>query len=164
MNLQAANFQRCERVTTLTLLEHFFKRVDRIESGKEPEPAINTSHEWNCSLCSISYCWPFFSSTISHLLSLLQSVTLLAHPLTTSPCMPAVLLYFTRYCTIRLKIFVCFLCIVRVKSVITLFTGQNYIADWVSWVPRLTLFHLNKQIGLRNVLSEWTCSYIGDLF
>ena len=31
-------------------------------------------------------------------------------------------------------------------------TVQYYIADCVSWVPRLTLTY--KQIGLRNVLSE----------
>ena len=36
---------------------------------------------------SISYCWRSFSSTISHLLSLLQSITLLASSLSASPCM-----------------------------------------------------------------------------
>ena len=54
--------------------------------------------EWNCSLPSISYCWQFFSSTISHSLSLLQLVTLLACSLDASLCMPALLLY---YCTFQ---------------------------------------------------------------
>ena len=54
--------------------------------------------EWNCSLPSISYCWQFFSSTISHSLSLLQLVTLLACSLDASFCMPALLLY---YCTFQ---------------------------------------------------------------
>ena len=36
---------------------------------------------------SISYCWWSFSSAISHLLSFLQSVTLLASSLSASPCM-----------------------------------------------------------------------------
>ena len=51
----------------------------------------NIRCEWNCSLPSISYCWWSFSSTISHLLSFLQSVTLLACSLSASPCMPIVL-------------------------------------------------------------------------
>ena len=50
--------------------------------------------EWNCSLPSISYCWQFFSSTISHPLSLLWLITLLACSLDASPCMPALLLYY----------------------------------------------------------------------
>ena len=40
----------------------------------------------------------YFSSIISHLLSLLQSVTLLARSLDASSCMPAVVLY---YCTFQ---------------------------------------------------------------
>ncbi|XP_073665617.1 receptor activity-modifying protein 3 isoform X1 [Tursiops truncatus] len=47
-------------------------------------------HERHCSWPSVSYCWRSFSSTISHLLSLLQSVTLLACSLDASPWMPAV--------------------------------------------------------------------------
>ena len=35
----------------------FFKRVDRTESMKIPEPdAINIRHQWNCSLPSVSHC------------------------------------------------------------------------------------------------------------
>ena len=55
---------------------------------------LNGRCEWNCSLPSISYCWQSFSSTISHLLSLLYSITLLPCWLDASPCVPAVVLYY----------------------------------------------------------------------
>ena len=32
--------------------------------------------------------------------------------------------------------------------------GQDYIADCVSWVPRLTLLDLTNKLNLMNVLSE----------
>ena len=58
------------------------------------------SHGWNCSLPSAFYCWWSFCSTGSHLLSLLQSVTLClfagCHSLY-APCCPA-LLHFSGYC------------------------------------------------------------------
>ena len=54
--------------------------------------AIDVRHEWHCSLPSVSYRWRPFSSAISHLLSLLQSVTLLACSLHASSCVPAVVL------------------------------------------------------------------------
>ena len=60
--------------------------------------AVDVRREWNCSLPSVSYCWRSFVSTISHLLSLIQSVTSLPCPLVpvpyTSCC--TVLLYFLR--------------------------------------------------------------------
>ena len=78
-NLQVANFQRCKRVSG---------------SSKEPEP-VPSWHELNCSFPSISFCWrSFSSSSISHLVSLLQSVTLLACSLEASSWMPAVVLYY----------------------------------------------------------------------
>ena len=54
--------------------------------------AIDVRHEWHCGLPSVSYGWQPFSSAISHLLSLLQSVALLACSLHASPCVPAVVL------------------------------------------------------------------------
>ena len=70
-----------------------------------------------------------------------------------------VLLYFSRYCTARLKMFyflLLFLCVIYMKS-ITNITVQYYIADCVSQVPRLTLLDLwmHSQNGI--------CSYVGDL-
>ena len=83
--------------------------------------STNIRHEWNCSLPSLSYCWWSFSSAISHLLSLLQSVTLLASSLHASPCMTVVLHYCTFQGPIRLKLFclffVCFLCPICVKCI-----------------------------------------------
>ena len=59
---------------------------------------VHSGVEWDCSLPSLSWCWRSFSSTISHLPSLLQSAALLACSLDASPCMPAVVLY---YCTFQ---------------------------------------------------------------
>ena len=69
--------------------------------------SINVKREWNCSLPSVPYCWWPFSSTISHLLSLLQSVTLLTvHSVPTSVYqICTVLPYISRYWTVRLKMF-----------------------------------------------------------
>ena len=90
--------------------------------------AIIVRHEWNSSLPSVSCCWWPFSSTISHLLSLLQSVTLLACSFHASPCMPAVVLDYIVFKVLYSKsknvffIFrVCCLCIICVKSIINLF-------------------------------------------
>ena len=55
--------------------------------------AINIRLEQSYSLPSISYCWWSFSSTISHLLPLLQSVSLLICSPDASPYMPAIVLY-----------------------------------------------------------------------
>ena len=80
----------------------------RNESSKEGTRtcAINIRHEWNCSVPSISDRWRPFSSTISHFLPLIQLVTPLACSFNASLCLPAtVLLYFSRFCTVRLKMF-----------------------------------------------------------
>ena len=45
---------------------------------------------WKDSLSSVSCCWQSFSSTV---LSLFQSVTLLASSLDASPCMPVAVMY-----------------------------------------------------------------------
>ena len=67
---------------------------------------INVGCVWNCSFPSISYSQWSFSSTISNLLSLLQSVTLLACALDARPCIPAVVLYYCTFQgTIRFKMF-----------------------------------------------------------
>ena len=52
--------------------------------------SVKVRCEWNCSLCSISYCWWSLSSIITHPLCLLQAVTLLACSLGANLCMPAV--------------------------------------------------------------------------
>ena len=73
-------------------------------------------------------------------------------PLYASCC--TVPLCFSRYYTLRLKMLyfcVCFLCSICVKSIINLFhiPVQYYIADCVSWVPRLTLLDLMNKLDLQ---------------
>ena len=128
----------------------FSQRADGIESREEPEPVPSASGE-NCSLPSVSYCWRPFSSSISHILSLLQSVTLLACSLLASPCMSAVVLYYWTYQDAKCKIqsalfFVCFLCIICGKSITHLLQYDR--ADCVSWAPRLTLLDLTYKLDL----------------
>ena len=55
--------------------------------------SIHVWHEWNCILPSVSCCWRSVSSPISHVLSLLQSITLLACSLNAS--LICHLLYYT---------------------------------------------------------------------
>ena len=56
--------------------------------------SIKIRRDWCCILPSVSSCYQSFSSTISHLRSLPQSVTLLACSLHASPWIPAVMLSF----------------------------------------------------------------------
>ena len=109
--------------------------------------SVSVRGEWNCSSPSSSHRWASCSSTILHLLSLLRSVTLPAWSLDASGCMPTVVLYFSRYCIVRLKVFslflcVCFLIYYLCEKYYKSFTVQHCIADCVSWVPRLTLLDL----------------------
>ena len=84
-----------KRITTQTSLDKFFKRLDRIESSKGTRICfIKVRYKWNCNLPFASYCWQSFSSTVSQLPSLLQSVTLFACWLNASPYMPVVILYY----------------------------------------------------------------------
>ena len=103
---------------TQVSLNHFCQRLDRIESSEEPElelsmSGLNWIAAYNCS-------WQSFSSTISHFLSLLQSVSLLACSLDTSPCMPAVVLY---YCT-----FQALYC--KIENIFLIFCFFNVLFVW----------------------------------
>ena len=103
--------RREKRGTTQTTLGHFFKRVDRIEHSKEPEPVPSTS---NMSDTAASPLLPVAddpsalpSPTISPSSS--QQLFLSAHSMPTlyaSYCV--VVLYFSRYCTVRLNFLICF--------------------------------------------------------
>ena len=57
-----------------------------------------------------------------------------------------VLLYFSRYCTVRVKMFIFCICLFFMYFLCEKYykpiTVQYYIADCVSWVPRLTLLDL----------------------
>ena len=89
-----------KRDNTQTSLDHFFKRVDRIESSKEPEPVPSTSGVSEAAACPP----PPTAADPSALPSpvpLLPAVRNSSHlftrsqPLCASSC--AVLLYFSRY-------------------------------------------------------------------
>ena len=105
-------YDKKKRLTTQTSLDHFFKRVDRTESNKEPEPGPLTS-----GVSEIEACPPSpINSTISCLFFRLQSVILLACSCGASPCVPAFVL---DYCT-----FVC-VCVCFLK--LTLFLLYNIV-------------------------------------
>ena len=67
--------------------------------------SITIRLEWNCNLPSFSYCWQSVSSTISYLFSSNHS-----KPAPGASCC-TVLLYFSRYYTVRFNIFSLFLCL-----------------------------------------------------
>ena len=106
----------------------------------------------NCNLPSVSYCWWSFSSTISHLLSLLQSVTL-ACSLDEAPVCHmlfcTIVLFKVLYSKIKNVFFIfClffmyYLCEKYYKPI----RVQYFIADCVSSVSRLT-------VGLTNCTYE----------
>ena len=117
-----------KRATTQTSLDRFFKRVDRLESSKEPAPEPSTS-----GMSAIAARPP---SPIADVPSALPSPTSSPPPVSNSSCLftrcqplyascCTVLLYFSRDCTLRLQMFslffcVGFLCIICVKSIINL--------------------------------------------
>ena len=88
-----------KRDSTQTSLDHFSNRDDRIKSSEESEPVLSMVSKYKIAAFCL-YCWWSFSSTISHLVSLLQSVTPLAFSLNASLCMPAVVLYTTVFLTV----------------------------------------------------------------
>ena len=122
-NLQIANFQRCTHTHSTSI-----------------------RCEWDGGWPSISYCWRSFTSTISYLSPLLSDSSCLFTrcQLPYASCC-TLLLYFSRYCTARFKMFsfcgffcVYYLCEKYYKPI----TIRYYIADCVSWVRRLTLLDL----------------------
>ena len=84
----------------------FFKRVDRIEF--RPKPVPTTSGVSETAACPPSPIADGPSAPSSPFTLCPQSVTLLVFSLDASPCMPVVVLYFSRYCTVRLKCFLYF--------------------------------------------------------
>ena len=111
-----------KRATTQALLDHFFKRIERIESSKEPEPVPSTSNESESAACP--------PSPVAADPSVLPSPT--ASPVSNScrlltpcqSCVPAVVLYCVLFkvlcCKIKSILFifcVFFSCIICVRSI-----------------------------------------------
>ena len=103
-----SSIMRKKRATTQTSLDHIFKRVDRIESSKEPEPLPSAS--------GMSEIEAYPPSPIANDLQLYHLPPPLPPPVSNSSCLftrcqplyascCTVLLYFSRCCTVRLKMF-----------------------------------------------------------
>ena len=98
---------------------------------------------------------------------LLPPITLLDHSLNASPWKPATVLIQVLYCKIK-KILnlLCFLAFVYYvcEMYYKLITTQYYIANCVSWVPRLTLLNLwTNWTYLRMWSWNRTCLYVWGL-
>ena len=123
-NLQVSNFQRCKhelhqhqawvKFHCLCLLLLMILQLSHLPPPLPP-PLSNSS-------CLLTGCQPLYASCCTKLL------------------------YFSKYCTVRLKLFslfsAYFLGIICEKSMIKYVTVQYYIANCVSWVPRLILLDL----------------------
>ena len=114
--------------------------------------AINVRCERHYSLPSTCWCcW----STISHLLSLLRSVALLACSLDASPWRPVVVLYFFKVLNCKIKngffVFCLFFMSYLYEKCYKPITGQYYIASCVSRVLgylRWTYKHMTYECAL----------------
>ena len=166
-------YDKKKRATTQTSLDRFFRRVDRIESSKEPEPVLQ--HQAWVRLQLALHLLLLMVLQLYHLpppspppVSNSSCLFTRCQPLYASCC--TVLLYFSRQCTVRLKMFyfVFFMYWVgqKVRSGFSIrgyekpewtfwptqyyfcekfykpITVQYHIANCVSWVPRLTLLDL----------------------
>ena len=132
-------FDKKQRATLQTSLSHFFKRVDRIESSNEPEHVPSTP-----SMSETAACPPSPRLTILQLYRLPpQLLPPVGNPSCLfARCQPlyarccAELLYFPRYCTVRLNMFY-FACLFFMyylcKKYYKPITIQYYIVDCVSW-------------------------------
>ena len=149
MNLQVVNFQRWKGVSG---------------SSKEPEPVPSISN-----ISEIAVFPPF---PIADDPSALLSSTSLPPPVNNSSCLLTwgqpldtscytVLQYFSRYCTVRLKMFIfcLFFTYCLCEKYLKPITVQYYIADCVSQVPRLTLLDSDVRMHSWNR----THSYVGDI-
>ena len=136
-----------KRATIQISLDHFLKRVDRIESSEEPEPVPSMS-----GVSEIAACPP---SPIAEILQLYHLPPPPPPPVSNSPCL------FTRCqpryascCTVLFKVLyskiknvffvfgVCFFMHYLCEKYYKRITIQYYMANCISWVPRLTLLDL----------------------
>lgn len=148
-----------KRAPIQTTLDRFFKRVDRIESGKEPEPVPAASGVSEAAACPPS-------PAAADPSALDQLPPPLPPPVTNSSCLSlragcyTALRYFPRSCTVTLGVFSGVLCVIFVKS--TIHPLRYCIADCVSWAPGLTVgITIRLDLGTRS--QTGTCSYVEDL-
>ena len=115
------------------ITEFFFKRVDKIESIKEPEPVPLASDVSDTAACPSSPIAdnPSALPSPTSSLPLSNSCLFTRCQLLYASCCTG-LLYFSRHCTVRFKIFslffvFVFLCIISVRSIINLL---QYSVTW----------------------------------
>ena len=169
MQCYHVTYDEKKRPTTQTSLDRFFKRVIELNLAR------------NQNLCHQRQAWVKLQLAL-RLLSLM--ILQLYHPPPPFPppvsnssclftrCQPlyanccTVLLYFSRYCTVRLKMFY-FLCLFfryyLCEKYYKPITVQYYVSDCVSWVPRLSLLDLTNKLYLRMRSRNGTPLYVGDL-
>ena len=135
--LRMSPMKRRKGATTQIYLDHFFKRVDRIESSKEPVPSVSGVSEIAACPPSPIADDPSALPSPTSSLSPSQSLFVLVH------LMPA------PACPILLKALFCkgvlFFVSVCVKSIICLLE-YSIIYTIISWIPQLTL--LDSEIHL----------------
>ena len=146
-----------KRLTTQTSLDRFFKRVDRIESSKEPEPVPSTS-----GVREMAACPPSLIVTIVDDPSALPSPTsspsssqqlfLPVHSMPAPVCQPSyctTVLFKVLYCKMKNVFFIFCVCLFFMYYLCEKYykpiTVQYYIADCDRWLPRLTLLALRTK-------------------
>ena len=143
MNCQVVNFQRCEHTYIWS------------QQGTG-SCAMGVRHEWNRSSPSVSRCWRSSSSTSSHLR---QSVS--ACPFTRCQGTGLLQRYFSRYCTVRLKVISLFFVLVfYVLFVLKYYkprTVQYCTVNCISWVPRLTSLERTNRTYECSLRMELVC-------
>ena len=110
-----------------------------------------------CCCCSVAKSCPTLCNPLDR--SMPGSCLSLSPRVCASSCPLSRWCYLTissSYCTVRVKMFIfcVFFYILFVWKVLQHVTIQYYIADCISWVPRLIL--LDSQIGFTNILLEWS--------
>ena len=133
--------KKCQAIKTETIV----KIIEAVEPGDEI-----------ACLPVDSYHWRSFSSTISHLLipppvSNSSFPFTWCQPLDASCC--TVLLYFSKYCTVRFKMFSLLLVFLFIyylwEKYYKPITVQCYVADCVSWEPKPNFVGLMNKLDLR---------------
>ena len=144
MNLQVVYFQRCKCAfhqhqvwmkLQLAIRLLLLRILQLYHLSPLPPPVSNSS-------CLFTWCWP-----VCQLLYY------------------TIALFNVPYCKIlNVLFFVFFVCVYYLyEKYYKPITAQYYIANCVSWVPRLTLLDLTNKLDLRMCSRNRTRMYVGDL-
>ena len=153
-NFQLVNFQRWEHALSRELV-HVSGVHRRVHASSTSGCACVYFTVQQCSICISSPGFPEASG----------KATVMQRVLLKSASCCSVLLYFSRCCAVRLKMFsfffvTYFLCEKYYKPIIII---QYYTVDCVSWVLRLTSLDLMNNLDLWTYSWNGACWYVGDL-